>query len=194
MATIELEKLIAQDYSKQLIFAYLACERMYPNYEHFSTKFKFGQPLILQRAISYVYEAITGKNIINSQEIDELLAKIHLNTPHTNDFATFYATIAMNSGGVIYESINLLKQQDTRRILIDISTMVTDAIDCFIQVRDDMDYDDPEFEEKIEQDPIMKTEVAIQNGIIKYLNSIAKAEPSDVETLLRLQEYSKPLI
>jgi hypothetical protein len=82
----------------------------------------------------------------------------------------------MYSSGVIYESVNLLKGLDTSRILDDISTMSTDAVDLFIHERDDMDYDEPYFEEKILRDPLMKQEVSIQKGSIKFLSKVNSPE------------------
>jgi uncharacterized protein YjaG (DUF416 family) len=188
MAIEEIKKLKELDYTKQLIFAYLTCERVFPNYIYFSTNYNFGNPLILREAIDIIYEFIVTKTNIDNKKIDSLLAQIHNNTPHTNDFSAFYATIAMYSGGVIFESLNLLRKTANDQILADISTMSIDAIDCFIQERDDMDYTDPSFEVKIQNDILMKNEITIQKGIINYLIKIKKIEIEDIRVLSDLQK------
>jgi hypothetical protein len=97
----------------------------------------------------------------------------------------------MYSGGVIYESLNLTKKTDADRILTEISTMATDAIDCFIQVRDDMEYGEDGFEEKILSDPLMLNEVDIQKGIISFLYQRDNVDVEDILTLLHLQNNNK---
>jgi uncharacterized protein YjaG (DUF416 family) len=188
MAIEELNKLKELDFNKQIAFAYLTCERVFPNCIYFSENYHFGNTTILREAIDFVYNSIFLEANIDKQKIEYFLTMIYQNTPNTNDFATFYATIAMYSGGVIYESVNLLKKTGIEKILSDIATMSTDAIDCFIQERDDMDYEDEGFEEKILNDTLMQTEIALQKGIISYLSKIDKIEVSDIDTLIQMQK------
>jgi uncharacterized protein YjaG (DUF416 family) len=186
MAFKEIALLEKLNFKKQLAFAYLCSERFFPNYQFFFENYNFGNPDILRTAIDYVYESIF--DTIKEQSTDPLLEQIHINIPHTNNFTTFYAGIAMYSSGIVYESVNLIKQLEVSRILDDISTMCTDAVDLFIQERDDMDYEDPEFETKISNDHLMKQEIAIQKGIITYLSKINEISISDINTLLELQK------
>jgi uncharacterized protein YjaG (DUF416 family) len=188
MAIKEIDLLNQLDITKQLTFAFLTCERVFPNYVYFSANYNFGNPAILREAINFIYESIFNINNIDKSKVDTLLLKIHNVTPHTNNFTTFYATIAMYSGGVIFESINLFKKKLSNQIILDISTMSTDAIDCFIQERDDMDYADPNFEEKILNDSLMQTEVEIQKGVISYLMKVKYVDTADIATLLKLQD------
>ena len=191
MAIKEIDKLKELDFKRQLVFAFLTSERLYPNYVYFSKKFAFGNPDIFREAIDFVYQSIFQTSNIEKQKVEYLLYNIFNNIPNTNDFTTFYATIAMYSGGIIYESLNLINKTDTDKILIDISTMATDAVDCFIQVRDNMEYGEDGFEEKILSDPIMLAEVEIQKGIINFLYQRDKIDQDDILTLLELQNNNK---
>ena len=191
MGVTEINKLRELDFNKQLAFAFLTCERFYPNYFYFSQNYNFGDPFILREAIDFVYGSIFQPINLNQQKLDHLLSAVFNNIPDTNNFTTFYATIAMYSGGIIYESTNLVKHSDIDRILHEISTMAIDAVDCFIQVRDDMNYDDENFEEKILNDPLMRSEIAIQKGVIDFLIQSKDIDLKDIETLLRLQESNK---
>lgn len=183
----EIEQLKEMDFKKQLAFAYLCCERVYPNYFHFSHKYNFGDLGILRVAVDFLHESIFN-SIPDSKRIDTFLQAAEVNAPRPDNFDTFYASIAMYSAGVIYESINLLKQTDISRILNDISTMCTDAVDLFIQERDDMDYDEDDFEAKILNDSLMQTELSIQKGSIVYLQKIDQLNEADINTLLQLQK------
>ncbi len=187
----ELKKL---DFLKQITFVYLASERSFPIYVFFSETYNFGNPTIMRDSINYVYQAIFNIDRIDNSKIENLLTQIFDNSVNTTDFGTSDAQIAMYSCGVIYESVNLLKGNDIHRILSDIVTMSRDIIDCFIQERDDLDYGDPGFEEKIANDPLMQAEIQLQKGIIAYLHKIARVDSSDVETLLELQNNTlKPV-
>ena len=194
MAIEEVNRLKELDFNKQLAFAYLTCERVFPNYVYFAKTYKFGNQSVLRDAIDFIYDSIFRQDDIDKQKIEHFLTTIYQNTPSTNDFATFYATIAMYSGGVVYESINLLKKTGTDKILIDIATMSTDAIDCFIQERDDLDYKDGDLEKKILTDSLMQTEIELQKGIISYLSKIDKIEPSDINTLIQFQENKRSIL
>jgi hypothetical protein len=46
---------------------------------------------------------------------------------------------------------------------------------------------------KLDNHPLMKKEVLIQTGITSYLSKINNIEPSDIETLLQLQENNGSL-
>jgi hypothetical protein len=83
-------------------------------------------------------------------------------TPHTDNFSDPFATIAMYSFGVVHESLSLIKDNDVDRVLNDISTMVINAIDVYIQERDNMDYSLPNFEQIIQDDMLMRKETSIQ--------------------------------
>jgi uncharacterized protein YjaG (DUF416 family) len=187
MPVKEINQLKKLDFQKQLLFSYLSCERFYPNYLFFSTNYNFGDPTTFRSAIDFLRDSIFNK-IINKQKIESLLQATSVNAPRPDDFATFYASIAMFSAGIVYESINLLKLTDIPRILNDISTMCTDAVDLFIQERDNMDYDETDFEAKILNDSLMQTELSIQKGSIAYLQKIDQLNESDINTLLQLQK------
>jgi len=191
MAIEEIKRLIQLDFNKQVAFAYLTCERVFPNYEFFSKNYNFGDPNIMRQSIDFIYNSLNQTATINGQQIEHLLTMVYKNTPNTNDFTTFYATICMYSGGVIYESVNLLKKTDFNRILTDISDMAINAIDCFIQERDDMDYEDINFETKILNDPLMQNEIALQKGVISYLSNIDTVLLSDITTIIQFQENNK---
>jgi uncharacterized protein YjaG (DUF416 family) len=187
MAIEEIDQLEKIGLQRQKVFAYLSCERVYPNYVSFSNNFNFGDPAVLRSAIDFVYNSIFNE-VFSDKELEALLVEVDNNAPRPDDFAAFYASIAMYSAGVIYESLNLLKQADISRVLSDISSMSIDAVDLFIQERDDMDYNEDDFEAKILNDPLMQEEMAIQKGTIAYLHSVQALNESDIKNLLHLQE------
>jgi uncharacterized protein YjaG (DUF416 family) len=194
MAIQEIELLSKMSFEKQIAFAYLSCERVFPAYKYFSSEFDFGDPELLRAAIDFIYRSIFNSGYIDKERVSYFLPVIHENVPDTEDFDTVYVTYALDSGAIIYESINLLNNAGNERILKDISTMSTDSVDCYIQMRDNMDYNDADFEGKILNDKLMQTELAIQKGIISYLSKIEAVEPSDIDTLVKLQGNNASLL
>jgi uncharacterized protein YjaG (DUF416 family) len=63
-------------FQKQLAFAYLSCERVYPNYQYFVEKFNFGDHAILRMAIEYVRESLF--NTINQQRVETFYTRLML--------------------------------------------------------------------------------------------------------------------
>ena len=187
MAIEEIDQLSRMDLQKQLAFAYLCAKRFFPNYLFFSNNYNFGVPGVLRSGIDLLYNSIFNKTP-SSQALEGLIQEIEANSPRPDDFATFYASIAMYSAGVVYESVSLQTLTDIQRRLMDISTMCTDAVDLFIQERDDMDYNEEGFEEKILNDPLMQEELGIQIGSIGYLKNSKEITESDIAILLELQK------
>ncbi|RXK85269.1 DUF416 family protein [Filimonas effusa] len=175
-------------YSKQLAFAYLTCERLYPNYEYFSIHFNFGAPQILRTAINHVYANIFAKfpkNITHN-----LIKSLDTITPFPEHFNTVLASSALDACTSVSEALEFILDKNPLR-LSDISTFATDSIDMYIQEKNKMDYNaDPEFEEKILRDPLMIKELDIQKGIILYLEKIENINKTDIETLLQLQGFN----
>ncbi|MET0571343.1 MAG: DUF416 family protein [Pedobacter agri] len=187
MAVAEISKLKEFPLPKQLTFAYLTSVRFYAISEVFATQYGYGDKSVFKEAIDFVHCSIFTYDNISVTELQDLLQKIFKNVPGTNQFPNYHGTLAMYSGGIVYESVNLLKGPDVSKVLIDISDMAINIIDCYIQERDNMDYEDEYFEEKILSDGSMQSELSIQKGIISYLTRIESIEPSDIDTLLELQ-------
>ncbi|OJZ14799.1 MAG: hypothetical protein BGP15_15250 [Sphingobacterium sp. 40-24] len=187
MSLLDISKLKTLGHKKQLTFAYLACERMFPNTAYFIELENFGDLQSFKKGIDLVYRSIFGREKTLFIEVDSVLNSIYNSIPSTTDFPTPYGTLALYSGSTIHQSVCLIKNNDTDKLLEEISTSPINAIDLYIQERDDMDYDDPQFEQKITNDPLMQTEINLQSGIIQYLSKIDFVTSDDVNTLLNAQ-------
>lgn len=131
MAVDKINQLTSLSFQKQLAFAYLSCERVYPHYLYFVDHFYFGDPDVVRKSIDFIQEGLFHP--VDQGKLDTYMGDIYTCCPRPDNFEGFYASIAMDSGVVFYESINLLKRVDIPRILDDISTACTDAIDLYIQ-------------------------------------------------------------
>ena len=191
MVIEEINKLKELDVSKQLAFAYLTCERLFPNYVYFSQNYGFGNPAILRKAMDFVYYAIFQKNEISKSKL--LIKEVHKNTPDTENYATNFVSSALDACTAIEESLNFLIDRQFERIE-SISTFATDTVDMYIQEIDNLDYNsDSAFQQKIDDHFLMKKEIRIQKGIIDFLVKINSTtlDSADIQTLLNLQKKNK---
>jgi uncharacterized protein YjaG (DUF416 family) len=182
--TLEYLNVLRQlDYKKQLVFAYLTCKRLYPNYVFFSKQFSFGDPMLIEKAIYDIYEAIFD---IEIQDPSALISKIDQNTPAPEKFGTVLASSALDACSVVTETISFISDKKFKRIE-DISTLGTDSVDMYIQEKFDLDYNQADFEDIIKNNLLMKNEIHNQTGIISYLANISDIQESDIATLVELQ-------
>lgn len=192
MVVEQLQVLREMDYHKQLVFCYLTCERLYPNYAFFFDNFEFGNKTILREAIDFIFNGLLIDNFQKVDGINSYLELIDINTPFPHNFNTILASSALDSCTSILETLNFMLDKKTSR-LEDISTFATDTVDMYIHDRDDLDFNtDPLFEIKILNDPLMQRELSIQKGIISYLEKIDNLEMLNINNLLNLQyNYNK---
>lgn len=173
-------------FKKQLTFAYLTCERLYPNYVYFSANFQFGDSSILPTAIDFVLSCILNERI-DTPLAKKLLFIVEKNTPDTEDFDTIFVSSALDACTSIAETLDFLIDKQCSR-LKDISTFATDSVDMYIQEIESLDYNtDKYFQTKIDSHPLMQKEMAIQTGIINYLISSKSIDLEDINVLLILQ-------
>jgi uncharacterized protein YjaG (DUF416 family) len=190
MAIKEIEELKPLDFTKQATFAYLTCERLYPNYVYFSANFSFGEPRILRKAIDYLYQVILVGNP-DKATVTQLLESVEKNTPDTEDFSTPLVSSALDACTATLDSLHFLIDMDFQRIEA-VSSYATDTASMYIQDKEELDYNsDKNFQSKIDSHPLMKKEIEIQSGIITFLYGTKKIDSEDIKTLLLLQEIDK---
>jgi hypothetical protein len=190
MTIEELNKLKDLDFAKQMAFAYLTCERLFPNYVYFSNNFDFGSPAILREAIDFLYQNIFEKNP-DKNKINLLAKKVEKNTPDTENFSTNFVSSALDACTAVLESLDFLVDNQFSRMK-DISSFATDTVYMYIQYIDKLDFNiDKGFQQKIDNHPLMQKEVAIQLGIITFLSKSRAFDYGDIQTLLHLQQNNK---
>jgi uncharacterized protein YjaG (DUF416 family) len=190
MAISELNKLKQLDFSKQFIFAYLTCERLYPNYLYFSKNYGFGNPDELKEAIDFLFSNIFNSNP-DKKKIQLYISMVDRITPLPANYDTILASSALDACGVVYESLNFLLDKNTSR-LDSISTMATDTVDMYIQETEKLDYNtDADFQKKIDTHPLMVKEIEVQKGIITFLSNQFSIDSEDIQTLIHLQDSNK---
>lgn len=190
MAIEEVNKLKGLDFTKQLSFAYLTCERLYPNYVYFSKNYGFGNSTKLREAIDFLYNSIFDTKV-DTKKASSLIVTVESLTPQPANYDTVLASSGLDACGVIFEALNFLIDRQASR-LDSISTMATDTADMYIQEKEALEFNtDKNFQQKIDTHPLMIKEISIQKGIISYLSNISTIDHSDIDTLIQLQENNK---
>ena len=187
MIISELTQLKNLDFTRQRTFAYLTCERLYPNYTYFSKAYGFGNPEVLKEATHYLYDNLFNK-IIDKIKVASLSKKTEESTPQPADYDTILASSALDACTAIIESLSFFVDNQTLR-LENISTAATDTVAMYIHDTTGLDPNtDINFQQKINSNPLMVKEIAIQKGIISYLSKTSLLQVSDIDTLIHLQE------
>lgn len=187
MLAPDISRLSNLGFKKQLVFAYLTCERLYPNYVYFSANFQFGDASVLRAAIDYILSCILN-NTIDTPLVKKFILYVEQNTADTEDFDTIFVSSALDACTSVAETLDFLLDRQYSR-LKDISTVATDSVNMYIQEIESLDFNtDKEFHTKIASHPLMQKEVAIQTGIINYLSTSTSIDLEDIRTLLNLQE------
>lgn len=186
MAIEEINQLQKLDLTKQLVFAYLTCERLYPNYVYFFDNFHFGDPELLREAIDYVYTSIFEATL-DKNKIDSLIKKIDKITPDTEDFSTIYVSSALDACTAIQDSLDFLIDKEFSKIIY-ISSYGYDTVDMYVREIENIELPDKDFLQKVAEHPLMKKELRTQQGIITFLTKSKGIDADDIKTLLHLQE------
>jgi uncharacterized protein YjaG (DUF416 family) len=189
MAITELNELKGLDIIKQAAFAYLTCERLYPNYVYFSDNYNFGNPSVLREAIDFIYRNLFEGNV-NKNKVYSLVKEVGKNTPDTEDFSVIFVSSALDACTCILDSLDFLLTKDFAKITY-ISTYGVDTADMYIREIENIELSDKNFRQRVNEHPLMQKEVAIQRGIITFLLNRKSIDYNDIQTLLLLQENNK---
>ena len=118
--------LMTSDYTKNLLFGYLACKRLLPNYIFFSKKFTFGAPEILEKYLHQVRALILDPDTkFDFGSFDSITAKI---SPLSHNYDTVLASSAMDACSSVFELLSYIIDKNNKRIR-DIATFATDTVD-----------------------------------------------------------------
>lgn len=175
----EVKKLIETlDDRGKILFAVLTSERLYSNYVAFEQAYNWGEPQVLEEAISTVYLHLIKDDLIEDDEIEDLISRVELVTPDTEDFPGILTSFALDACTSVLGTLQFILDRDAEHI-IDIATYARDTVDMFIQERDDMNSLDPSINIQIEHDDFMVREKERQRTLIKTIANMNLSSLAD---------------
>ncbi|MGN8071583.1 DUF416 family protein [Mucilaginibacter sp. 22184] len=178
--------LIKLSHTGRLLFAVLTSERLYPNYVLFQNQNGWGNNEVLQQAIVLIYESILHPDKMDLRFIEDAISEVDLITPDTEQFPGILTSFVLDACTSVYSTLSYLLDHKLDNI-IDVATYARDTVDMYIQERDDMGYQDPDFEIKIANDRFMVAEKKRQKDLAISLSKMSDAEMVSSINILRDQ-------
>lgn len=172
---------------KQMTFAYLCCERVFPYYEFFSRQNKFGNPQDLAETLDYLKRHLFVP--VRNNQLEDFMDILNGNAPIENDLDTYSNGILLSICCVFFDCLEFYKDQTIAQ-LKQISNTCLDVTE-FVLIDFEEETDSRSFE--YQNHPMMKQETSFQKGIIKYLQKVDLLEPSDIHDLLVMQQMNTDL-
>jgi uncharacterized protein len=172
-------KLIALPVKHRIVFVASCCERLLPNYRAFSLMENWGDVHILERSLDVVWQFLSGVEVKTGQ-IHKLKEQCEKVTPDTEDFSSLFTSAALDAASAVCETLTCCLNADAERVA-GVGSLARDTIDMFIQVHDELDYSDQDFEAKILRHPLMIEELEKQRQDIESLSSVSELSPDFLE-------------
>jgi uncharacterized protein YjaG (DUF416 family) len=161
-----LEKLNNQ---QLLAFSYLCSSYMIDNYKVFTKKYNWGNVLVLINALDTIENVLFNKRD-EIYDLTKLIILVDKEIPNTSNFSTILCSFALDSSNCILETLNFIKTHEVEYAK-NIAIFCRDTVDMYIQEINDMDYNNPKFEEEISKHELMISELERQGEIIKKLKT-----------------------
>ena len=165
------EKLLPLSIKAKAIFAVLTCEMLYPNYVDFTQRTGWGNSKLLSDAISLIHIHLINSDLISISEIEDMMARIDLTTPDTEDFSDITTSFALEACTSIYSTLQFLLDENMGH-LVEVVSFALDTIDSFIQEKEGMNSIDPSRDIQIENDDFMLREKKRQRELIAQLSKM----------------------
>ncbi|MEI9808098.1 MAG: DUF416 family protein [Bacteroidota bacterium] len=175
-------RLLKLNRGKQLAFGLLTAERFFKAYRFFSEKMEFGNVSHLLEAMALIESAALGEKP-DAELVKACSKKVKDSIPDL-DTGTDTHFLGMCAGEIIFYSLSLTGTFKAEE-LESVCSSGINIIECLVlSITDDFD------EEKVYAHPLMKEELAFQEGITSYLEKIQVLDIGDIETLRQMQTDS----
>lgn len=170
---------------QRIAFAASCCERLLPNYYAFAAMEKWGNAALLRKALDEVWGLLKGR-IPSRDRVEQLIAECERVIPDTEDFCSASVSAALDAGVCIIETLHCCLDGDAEHA-VTVASQARDTVHMYVQARDDVSYSDPEWEQRIFNDPLMIEELEKQEQDLKDIESTCELT---AEFLDRLRESS----
>lgn len=152
----------------KILFAALTSQKLYPNYVAFENNNNWGNHQILEDAISSIFQYLINEDLFTNQEIKEMIDRVDLATPNTEDFPGILTSFALDACASVLDTFQFIIDRDAKHI-IDIATYARDTVDMFIGERENMNYLNRNMDIQIEHGEFMLKEKSRQRTLIATL-------------------------
>ncbi|WP_158538583.1 DUF416 family protein [Chitinophaga skermanii] len=182
---MDIQKINKLDLTRGLVFCYLACKRLFPNYVYFSEHYAYGEPQKLEAAMDFIYREMLHEEP-DEERLHYLDKQVKLQMPNLRSQQNIYAELAYLAATLIRYTLNMMKEKDTG-YTINAMVLAFDSISVFVNHRDQNKWD----LYSIEDEELTVKESNLQAGIVDYLLLRDEIDLEDVDLLSQMQSYNR---
>lgn len=154
---------------QRLAFVANCCERMIPNYRHFSAQSSFGDVNVLRNALDSVWLQVLGGGV--NLDLASLPERCEAQAPDPSEFASIYASSALDAATAISIAASAAATQTDVSAVMSVAELARDTVDLYIQMTEDLDPNAPGFEAKILSSRLMQVELKRQRCALQLLKA-----------------------
>ena len=170
----------ALDLQQKKVFAIALCQRMLPNYQLFSEVCEFGDPQVLDTALSLLWQSIYDKKL--KLNIDIYLERLELITPDPANFDAYGGYPAMDATTAIIALLSTI-QSKVEEDIVNISKLSSSTVANYIEAISDVELDDDAFDDYIFNHEVMVEEKELQNTLLQLIEDNPKLNADFVKSL-----------
>ncbi|SQH77808.1 conserved protein of unknown function [Shewanella benthica] len=174
------KRIKALDLQQKKVFAIALCQRMLPNYQLFSEVCEFGDPQVLDTALSLLWQSIYDKKL--KLNIDIYLERLELNTPNPADFDAYGVYPAMDASTAIIALLSAI-QSKVEEDIVNISKLSSSTVANYIEAISDVDLDEDAFDDYIFNHEVMVEEKELQSTLLQLIEDNPKLHADFVKSL-----------
>jgi uncharacterized protein len=166
----------------RVAFCAATCERLLPNYETFAQEEEWGNSQLLRRALDTVWRCALGSQV-SERETSDLANECYAAAPEPGDFTSDFVSAALDAANAIAASLLACSDGNLDRC-IEVATCARDTVDMYIQIRDGLKQDDPDFDSRIRGGALMQRELERESAQLNMLRGSAAVDDNLVKRLI----------
>lgn len=172
----------ALNFEQKKVFAIALCQRMLPNYQLFSEVCEFGDPQVLDTALSLLWQSVYDNKL--KLNIDIYLERLELNTPDPADFDVYGVYPAMDASTALIALLSAI-QGKVEEDIVNISKLSSSTVANYIEAISDVDadLDEDAFDDYIFNHEVMVEEKDLQNTLLQLIEDTPKLNADFIKSL-----------
>ena len=170
----------ALDFQQKKVFAIALCQRMLPNYQLFSEVCEFGDPQVLDTALSLLWQSVYDNKL--KLNIDIYLERLELNTPDPANFDVYGVYPAMDASTALIALLSAI-QSKVEEDIVNISKLSSSTVANYIEAISDVELDDEAFDDYIFNHEVMTEEKELQNTLLQLIEDNPKLNADFIKSL-----------
>lgn len=165
---------------KRVTFMALACERMLPNYNRFTADSDFGDSSVLRRGIDLVWSWLESNQV--PDDISALHAQVEQQAPNTESFSSQFTSAALDAANAVASVLDAVRMPE-RTDAFEVASLARDTVDLYVQEIEDLNPNDPGFEDVIRRHPLMQAEIRRQHEDLVDLERLTSSRSETIRQL-----------